>query len=122
MKRFTFIFIAIFIMMACSQEAKYDSFVEPTIDYTIDQKNDLISSYAQILASSIADAELRNTIKSEAQEQFDGDYDILISTLEALDLNEQNMTVKQKMSERPVLTRSSKGGFDGNLEDLPLPR
>ena len=104
--------------MACSQEAKYDSFVEPTIDYTIDHKNDLISSYAQILASSIADAELRNTIKSEAQEQFDGDYDILISTLETLDLNEQNMTVKQKMLERPVLTRSSKGGFDGNLEDL----
>lgn len=105
-------------MMACSQEAKHDSFVEPTIDYTIDQKNDLISSYAQILASSIADTELRNTIKSEAQEQFDGDYDILISTLETLDLNEQNMTVKQKMSERPVLTRSAKGGFEGNLEDL----
>ena len=59
MKRFTFFSIAIFMMMACSEEAKHDSFVEPTIDYTIEQKNDLISSYAQILASSIVDAELR---------------------------------------------------------------
>ena len=71
---------------------------------TIEQKNDLISSYAQILASSIVDAELRNTIKSEAQEQFDGDYDILISKFETLGLDNQNMTVKQKLSERPVLT------------------
>ena len=118
MKRFTIFTIAIFIMMACSEEAKHDSFVEPTIDYTIDQKNDLISSYAQILASSIADAELRNTIKNESQEQFDGDYDILISKFETLDLDEQNMTVKQKMSERPVLTRSVKGGFNGSLEEL----
>ncbi len=62
---------------------------------SISEKNEMIESYAFILASSIGNKEFRSMIKKEAQLMFDGDYDILIKKLDYMWLPTQHMQVKE---------------------------
>jgi hypothetical protein len=67
---------------SCEPSIIEDSHIDDQVGYTIEKKDDLICSYARILASSIKDIGIRSVIKEEAQLQFDGDYDILTSKLQ----------------------------------------
>lgn len=118
MKRFAILIMISALIISCSEIAQQEITIEKKTEYTIKQKNDLISSYAQILAASINDMDLKKVIKKEAQIQFDGDYDILTSKFETLNLNEQEFTVRQRIAAQSIMTRSNENGFDGSLEEL----
>lgn len=120
MKRLIFsAILATLITTSCSEDAKYDNLlIEDPVEYTDEEKNDLICSYAQILATAIEDNEVKNIIKNEAQQQFDGDYDILTSKLQDKTLSNNGMTLQHRMAETNVLTRSSEKGFKGDLMEL----
>lgn len=90
----------------------------PVKEYSVQEKTELISSYAQMLAASLHDPELRSKIKSEAQLKFDGDYDILISKFNNIKLSDKSMTVEHLLADTCIKTRSSEHGFDGSLEEL----
>ena len=114
-----FAILATLITTSCSEDTKYDNlFIDNPIEYTDNEKNDLICSYAQILATVIEDNEVKNIIKKGAQLQFDGDYDILTSKLQDEKLPNNGMTVQHRMAETKVLTRSSEKGFKGDLLEL----
>ena len=69
MKRLIFsAIVATIITTSCSEDAKYDNIlIDNPVEYSDDEKNDLICSYAQILATVIEDNEVKNIIKNEAQ-------------------------------------------------------
>jgi hypothetical protein len=103
---------------SCEPSIIEDSHIDDQVGYTIEKKDDLICSYARILASSIKDIGIRSVIKEEAQLQFDGDYDILTSKLQHVRLPYNEMTVEHKMSEINIQTRSDEGETNVNLEEL----
>ncbi len=118
MKRFIILAFLLLLVWSCSKETKPIMLDNSTSSYSITQKNGVIRSYAQILAASMEDVELKSAIKMEAQKQFDGDYDILTSTMERLNLSGQNKSIRQKMSECVSPTRSEGGGLDVNFDEI----
>ena len=87
-------------------------------NYSVEEKTELISSYAQILAASLSNNELRSKIKTEAQLNFDGDYDVLTQKLENIRLERNNMLVRNLMSNTCIMTRSNENGYKGSLDEL----
>lgn len=87
-------------------------------DLNLIEKNELIENYALILASSIKDVELRYIIKEEAKLMFDGDYDILTSTLESLTVRNKETQVRELLiaacSEESIKINSRM--FNGNTK------
>jgi hypothetical protein len=78
----------------------------------VQEKNELIASYAYLLAKSLKDNELRGIIKREAELMFDGDYDILSDKLESIVLKNKGISVKEFMF------KTSKKEITNDGEDL----
>lgn len=81
MKRILIAAVSIVLLASCTNDDLDVTPIQNAEEYSVEQKTELISSYAQMLAAAIGDPEVRNIIKSEAQLKFDGDYDILTATL-----------------------------------------
>jgi hypothetical protein len=64
---------------------------------SIDKKNKLLNEYALVLARAMLHEELRNTIHVQASRKFDGDFDVLVRTLESTYLDASNCSVKELM-------------------------
>ena len=115
---FIYIAIASMLVISCTKNVQIYDETTPDVRYSNAQKSELISSYAQMLAASLENTELRSTIKAEAQLKFDGDYDILTSKLGAITLKKPCVDVNGLMANSCVVTRATDGGFTGDLEDL----
>lgn len=64
-----------------------------------------VTACAQILSSSLDDPEVRLIIKKEVTKTFDGDYDVLLSSLHAVGMK-NDTTFAQKLSNSVVATKS----------------
>lgn len=117
MKKFVLIILSVMII-SCNKDVETIAFKNNTETYSVHQKNEMISSYAQILAASLNNTDLRNLIKSEADIQFDGDYDILTSHLHKKTFSLENVSVKSHLINNGIFTRSNENGFHGNLNEL----
>lgn len=80
-------------------------------------KTELIASYAQLLASSISDIELKGLIKNMAQEQFDGDYDILVKTLHSPGIR-STLNVTSLFAASNIPTRSGVTNVEDLVEEI----
>ena len=118
MKKILVAAISIVLLASCTKDDVLSHSIQSVKEYSVEQKTDLISSYAQMLAASMGNPEIRNVIKSEAQLKFDGDYDILVNTLHSVELEEHNVTIKKMLANSCVETRANEGGFSGDLETL----
>lgn len=118
MKRIVFAIMTIIVISCTKTNEDIDIIDTPVKEYSVQEKTELISSYAQMLAASLHNPELRSTIKKEAQLKFDGDYDVLTSKLNNIRLSDNNMTIKHMLSNTCIMTRSNESGFKGNLEEL----
>lgn len=117
MKKFLLISISVMMLVSClTNEKEETSFTE--VCYTDDQKTELICSYAQILAASMENPEVRDVIKKGTQLKFDGDYDILTKTLHEIELRESKSTVKKALMSNNVVTRASERGLPESIETL----
>ena len=72
-----------------------DSAMDNSLTFSLFEKNEMIEDYAFILAQTMSENDLRSKIKAEAKLMFDGDYDILVSSLENRLLYERGITVKK---------------------------
>lgn len=102
LKWFSFVVVFIFLFSSCEKEDDYNQ-TNPSELKTVEQlssveKNEMIENYARVIAASMGDKELRSIIKEEALLKFDGDYDILSSTLEKRMLSNKNIQVKELLS------------------------
>ena len=105
------------MLVSClNNEKEETTFTE--VCYTDDQKTELICSYAQILAASMENPEVRDVIKKGTQLKFDGDYDILTKTLHEIELRESKSTVKKALMSNNVVTRASERGLPESIETL----
>lgn len=118
MKRIVFAIMTIIVISCTKTNEDIDIIDTPVKEYSVQEKTELISSYAQMLAASLHNPELRSTIKKEAQLKFDGDYDVLTSKLNDIRLSDNNMTIRHILSNTCIMTRSNESGFKGNLEEL----
>lgn len=118
MKRILIATVSIVLLASCTNDDLDVTPIQNAEKYSVEQKTELISSYAQMLAAAIGDPEVRKIIKSEAQLKFDGDYDILTETLHNIELKENQSTVKNLLASSCVMTRASEGGFTGDLDAL----
>ena len=118
MKKILVAAISIVLLASCTKDDVESHSIQSINEYSVEQKTDLISSYAQMLAASMGNPEIRNVIKSEAQLKFDGDYDILVNTLHSVELKEHNVTIKKMLANSCVETRANEGGFSGDLDTL----
>ena len=84
MKKILVAAISIVLLASCTKDDVESHSIQSINEYSVEQKTDLISSYAQMLAASMGNPDIRNVIKSEAQLKFDGDYDILVNTLHSI--------------------------------------
>ena len=100
MRNTAFIIFALFLTItSCTKEEHLETAeLNQTQDQALLEKNKLIKNYASLLASSMENENLRSTIKQEAQQKFDGDYDILASTLEDKVLPNQAISVKELLT------------------------
>ncbi|HKK82105.1 MAG TPA: hypothetical protein VJ909_07645, partial [Prolixibacteraceae bacterium] len=89
-------------------------------ELTLVEKNEMIEDYALILASSMDNDELRSTIKSEAQLKFDGDYDILIQTLENKVIHEKGFVIKELLAKSHSDLNLKSGEKSGNFKSSNL--
>lgn len=85
------------ISFSCEKEdaKNQNASLEMTRNLSVSEKNELIESYAIMLASSIKNKELRSAIKQEALLMFDGDYDILTNKLENMALPNNRIGIKE---------------------------
>lgn len=122
MKKYFIMLITMCCLLAsCSKERINHQVTESdgitTVNYSElvsdEYKTKLIANYAQLLASSISNNDLKELIKSKAQERFDGDYDILVRTLHRPETME-TLNVTSLFAASNVPTRS--GVL--NVEDL----
>ena len=68
MKKTLFIVVFTLLLISCEQHSTSDSSTIINAEkYNSEEKTELISSYAQMLAASMGNPELRETIKDEAQ-------------------------------------------------------
>lgn len=68
MKKTLFIVVFTLLLISCEQHSTSDSSTIINVEkYNSEEKTELISSYAQMLAASMGNLELRETIKDEAQ-------------------------------------------------------
>ena len=68
MKKTLFIVVFTLLLISCEQHSTRDSSTIINVEkYNSEEKTELISSYAQMLAASMGNLELRETIKDEAQ-------------------------------------------------------
>lgn len=118
MKKILVAAISIVLLASCTKDDVESHSIQSINEYSVEQKTNLISSYAQMLAASMGNPEIRNVIKSEAQLKFDGDYDILVNTLHSVELKEHNVTIKKMLANSCVETRANEGGFSGDLDTL----
>ena len=118
MKKILVAAISIVLLASCTKDDVESHSIQSVKEYSVEQKTDLISSYAQMLAASMGNPEIRNIIKSEAQLKFDGDYDILVNTLHSVELEKHNVTIKKMLANSCVETRANEGGFSEDLETL----
>ena len=117
MKKFLLTSISLMMLVSClNNEKEETTFTE--VCYTDDQKTELICSYAQILAASMENPEVRDVIKKGTQLKFDGDYDILTKTLHEIELRESKSTVKKALMSNNVVTRASERGLPESIETL----
>ena len=82
------------ILAGCSKEEMIPPKTLPASIHTEEDEsslyialNDMIEQYAKVLAAALPDYELRSIIKSQAMLRFDGDYDILATTLHGKQLS-----------------------------------
>lgn len=103
-----FIFLSIFLLSiaACTEKSETIDMEIPSANLSVEEKNDLIRSYAQILSSAVSDPEIRLVIKKEVAKQFDGDYDVLLSSFHAVEMK-NNVTVAQKLNNCAIATKSA---------------
>lgn len=119
MKKTLFIVVFTLLLISCEQHNTSDSSTIINAEkYNSEEKTELISSYAQMLAASMGNPELRETIKDEAQIKFDGDYDILTNKLQNLKLKGDHTTVRNTLAASCIITRANEGCFTGNLDEL----
>lgn len=112
MKNTAFIIFALFLtIISCTKEEHLETAeLNQTQDRALLEKNKLIKDYASLLASSIENENLRSAIKQEAQQKFDGDYDILVTTLEEKVLPNEAISVKELLTTpNPSSFRSGNG-------------
>ena len=100
-KPFLFLFAAT-LLVACSKDEsmQQQANVQPVsiADPGIELKNKMLNEYALVLAKAVQQKELRTLIRNRAVQKFDGDFDVLIGSLETEVLKEQDCTVKELMS------------------------
>lgn len=118
MKKILIAAVSIVLLASCTNDDLDVTPIQNAEKYSVEQKTELISSYAQMLAAAIGDPEVRKIIKSEAQLKFDGDYDILTETLHNIELKENQSTVQKLLASSCVMTRAGEGGFTGDLDAL----
>lgn len=120
-KYFIMLITMCFLFVSCSKERinhqVHESDGITTVNFSElvpdEYKAELIANYAQLLASSISNSDLKELIKNKAQERFDGDYDILVSTLHGPETR-ATLNVTSLFAASNVQTRS--GVL--NVEDL----
>jgi hypothetical protein len=94
-------FIVILMMAACSKDEilPEQAIVQPesVADSVITLKNKLLNDYAMVLAKAIGQKELRTIIRNKAVQKFDGDFDVLVGSLEREQLLDSDCSVKELM-------------------------
>jgi hypothetical protein len=96
-----FFLIFLIVLIGCGQnDLPMDSQVTTTnaIQVNTAEKNAFLDDYALMLASAIRNDDLRALIRSNALRKFDGDYNVLVKTLESEQLNESEGSVKELMT------------------------
>ena len=68
---------------------KADTYYGVSLEYA----NSLIDKYAKVLANSMSEISLRDAIKQNAMQKFDGDYDVLVSSLHKIQYGLSGMTI-----------------------------
>ncbi|MBR1513146.1 MAG: fibronectin type III domain-containing protein [Bacteroidales bacterium] len=97
------IIMTTFLLLACCK--KEEERINKTNFTTTDNKsllsevNDYIELYALGIAISLCDEEFRSIIKEEAQKKFDGDYDILATSLQKRKLENKGVLVGEFLLE-----------------------
>lgn len=118
MKRIVILAYMVTVLLSCAKNSNEIIVDFPNKDYSVEEKTELIRSYAQMLAASLGNSDLRKEIKKEACYMFDGDYDILAKRMHNVKLTKENRTVRDLMVNSCVITRSQMSGFEGNLDEL----
>lgn len=118
MKRIVILAYMVTVLLSCAKNSNEIIVDFPNKDYSVEEKTELISSYAQMLAASLGNSDLRKEIKKEACYMLDGDYDILAQRIHNVKLTKENRTVRDLMVNSCVITRSQMSGFEGNLDEL----
>lgn len=120
---FNIIIFAAIILIGCeknepSVEVSDINPFEKSIDFNLQEKNEMLNEYAYILAKSLVDVEMRTKTKEAAQEKFDGDYDILVNTYEAIPLLKKGNQIKDVLIEaknsKSNLLKSTKESMSGS--------
>jgi|GEM_PF-1624295 hypothetical protein len=94
------VIVSLVVITGCEKS----SFQEPFVDLdqsnltlkSVDLRTELINDYAKILATSLSN-EIKTIIKNETQKRFDGDYDVLASTFEQIEI--ENKTIREMLKE-----------------------
>lgn len=116
-KLISFVFM-VTALLSCTKNQNEGLVKTSSDDYSVDERTELISSYAQMLAASLDNSDLRKEIKKEACHMFDGDYDILANRIGNIQLAKENRSVRELMANSCIITRSQLSGFAGNHDEL----
>ncbi|WP_158552691.1 DUF3103 family protein [Spirosoma telluris] len=110
------IIILTIILVSCSKESVIDTskYGSARIDGGVARYDPFIEKLAKTLAKSLKKSEVRKFIKKEALKKFDGDYDILFSTIVNQSINSRKVKdVLRDMDNEPF-------NSDEVISKLPL--
>lgn len=101
LKPFLILLVAV-LMVACAKDEtmQQQATVQPdaVTDPGIELKNKMLNDYAMVLAKAIQQKELRTLIRNRAVQKFDGDFDVLVGSLECEMLKNPECSVKELLS------------------------
>ncbi|HET9571351.1 MAG TPA: hypothetical protein VFP20_08105 [Bacteroidales bacterium] len=99
-KSFLFLFMVL-LLVACSKDESIElqaiTQSEPVADPGVEYKNKMLNEYAKVLAKAVEHKEFRTLIRNRAVQKFDGDFDVLVGSLEPEMLKASDCSVKQLM-------------------------
>jgi hypothetical protein len=100
LKSFLFVITAV-LLVACSKDESIQQSSTQTdaaVDSGIEFKNKMLNDYAMVLAKAVEQKEFRTLIRNRATQKFDGDFDVLVGSLEKELLTDSECSVKELMS------------------------
>ncbi len=122
MKKIFYIFALVIITFTSCD--KNEVTIQPEASVSINEhseNNQLLSEYARILAASLNNTEIKQTLKDEALKKFDGDYDILVNKLENIQLGKSTNSFKSILAKNAKSTSGiykSKSNTSANIDSF----